>query len=180
MTDPQAGPICAECGDPQSQHKGGTGDCRRCEYGCARFEEVYVPAVHRPTPHLDRLKADLAQMAELRAEAVARVAEVARQRDDLRVGRDQAVERALTLAEENAALRAELAKHVRAVGRLIAERDAALLAPPKADGGRIYDQYAAYQCTTCGGRYRPFHNHPCGPLKPIRVTITYIEGAPPA
>lgn len=32
--------------------------------------------------------------------------------------------------------------------------------------------YDAWQCDTCGSRYRPFHDHPCGPLKPVRVSIT--------
>lgn len=36
--------------------------------------------------------------------------------------------------------------------------------------------YDAWQCDVCGGRYRPNHNHPCGELRPVRVSITERAG----
>ncbi|WP_328465483.1 hypothetical protein OHA21_43705 [Actinoplanes sp. NBC_00393] len=40
--DEFTGPACRECGDPQSQHKGGKGGCRHCELGCARYEPEFA------------------------------------------------------------------------------------------------------------------------------------------
>lgn len=39
----------------------------------------------------------------------------------------------------------------------------------------VYDEHVRHLCPVCGGRYRETHNHPCGPLVPVRVRITFID-----
>jgi hypothetical protein len=89
-----------------------------------------------------------------------------------------------TCSADRDRIKAELDRRVREVGDLakrvdeleqLAEfteqhvrdmQDAGVIPPVEIHG------WDAWQCDTCGSRYRPFHDHPCGPLKPVRVSIT--------
>ena len=249
---------CDYCGDPKTQHKGGTGGCRHCELGCARFVpsatapvdepqdlaglerdldelEATDPAVGVATARLDETVASIlakrnAELAALReaatcgwcdgtgvapAERFGRDADGAPMHDENQpcpegcevVGWLQAERNDAADAErELVTLRAELAQRAEALLREQAEHaktrqrlaqahhrlEVALVARDERAVDRISEHvakaaptvelsgYDAWQCMTCGSRYRPFHEHPCGPLIAVRVSVTTrTEGATP-
>jgi len=67
------------CGDPRGAHKRGIGGCKVPDCGCGKYQVPGMPREPeaRPTPHLDRVKAE-------RDELAARLADVERERDELR------------------------------------------------------------------------------------------------
>jgi 1,6-anhydro-N-acetylmuramate kinase len=93
--------------------------------------------------------------------------------EQLREGRDQAVDRALELAKELAEVRSAAGEKVRAV-----------LAADSAPAAEELYAYDAWSCLTesgCGSRYTvPDPDHRCGPLTAVRVSITHREEEPTA
>lgn len=182
-------PFCCEgepaFGDPNGLH---TFDCPVYQKNAAAMIERNRPAQPvraadldfawpdpgpaRPTPHLNAVKARLAAVErEMAAVDKAAGRDIAKPDEplvdrvaDLLRGRTEATERALELAAELKGARDE-------IERLRAAADGYLQARPAApDVVELYG-YDAWQCDVCGSRYRPNHNHPCGPLKPVRVSI---------
>lgn len=51
---------CGTCGDPQTQHKGGKGGCRHCEFGCAEF----APDVAAEAAEKERVLTAVAEVCE--------------------------------------------------------------------------------------------------------------------
>lgn len=113
---------CATCGDPQSQHKGGKGGCRHCEFGCGEFvPEVLVERVEpvsaeglagTPVHAADMtplITAEQLHAAETERDAARLALDGAREEiEQLRRGRSEATERALELAAELKGARDEL------------------------------------------------------------------------
>ena len=108
------------CGHPQSQHKSGKQGCRNCDIGCARYE----PDEAAQVAETERVLTAVAEVCEDQADR-ARVElgqpSTAAQLDELRRGRDEAVERALELAEGLASTRQELEQFRRREERIQAE-----------------------------------------------------------
>lgn len=93
--------MCRDCGDPKSQHKGGTGGCRHCELGCARFVpetpqdltgleqdlaelEATDPAVAEAAKQLDETTSAIVSASEQLRTTRASLARVERERDEAR------------------------------------------------------------------------------------------------
>lgn len=176
-------PVCL-CGDAKSQHRLGRRGCKALDCGCSAFEAVEAPinlstriiAEARPKTHLEAVKGErdkaergeqstsaqlrevereladvrnqLTEMAEMRAEAVARIREVAKQRGD-----------ALVRVTELEALLAHAEQYARDL------QDNGDVAPIEIHG------WDAWQCLTCGNRYRRDFQHEHA-LIPVRVSIT--------
>jgi hypothetical protein len=107
---------CGTCGDPQTQHKGGKGGCRRCEFGCAEF----APDVAAEAAEKERVLTAVAEVCEDQAEQA---------RGEL--GQQSTSARLREVERERDQIREDLGVARRDVERLAAERDAALLMPER-------------------------------------------------
>ncbi|GIF08702.1 hypothetical protein [Actinoplanes siamensis] len=148
---------------------------------------------------LDKVRGELTaarrqvnEAVEAEGIALERVAALRRERDEaraelesVRVQLDQAEARCRDIQDEElpaaideatAQLRAELAD--RADKLLLEQAKTAKLRRRLARinaAERLYDEHVRHLCRVCGSRYRELHNHPCGPLVPVRVRITFIK-----
>ncbi|WIM97818.1 hypothetical protein ACTOB_001372 [Actinoplanes oblitus] len=190
-------PLC-RCGDEQEDHKRKAAGCRAPDCGCARYEPC-APALSADASlavDVDALLAevrdDVDREAELRrdlAEAVAVRASVEAERDNLLRELNETSTSLFHARGHMEAYRTQRDQATEAIGQQgtrIAELEALLEQAEQYardlqdDGsvlpvGRVWDEHVRYLCTTCGSRYREFHNHPCGRLEPVRVRITLIE-----
>jgi hypothetical protein len=175
------------CGHPQGRHLLARRDCKSCPE-CTRFEPAELAGLD-VTALLGEVQAD----ADREAELAARLADVERERDEARRDATSARRRVNESTEAEALALEQAARSRRERDEAVAERRAeaerlgALLeqaehyARDLQERGiepaseRLYDTHVRYLCTVCGGRYREHHNHPCGRLVPVRVSITFIE-----
>lgn len=112
-----------------------------------------------------KLDSALLQHAKQLADVQAELADANRRITDLRKSDDLRAQLLRERAAEIESLRAQLEQAESYV------RDQHDTTP----GGRLYDTHVRHLCVVCGARYRELHNHPCGRLVPVRVTIAFLE-----
>lgn len=191
---------CATCGDPQSQHKGGRGGCRHCEFGCGE----YVPDETADAAETERVLTAVAEVCEDQAEkarvelgqpsASERLREVERERDEWHERSSHFEARVVDQLSETVKAQRELAAARQEIERLAEdvlqcglaldssreelEQLRADLAQAEARGPHVDDLIFAAEaqhCPPCGWT-SGYETHP-HPTIPVRVVIHRTQGA---
>lgn len=195
MADETTNPVCL-CGDRKSEHRLGRKGCKALDCGCSAFEVAelatggivtgLVPfppvgcVIEQPSTSA-RLREVERELAEVRAERdmVKAKLDAALLQSAAKVDAGQARVAELEQLLADAALKltrqkSEAAVEIQRLGLLLKnadERFTTLRSELAAAPVELYG-YDAWLCEVCGSRYRPFHTHACGPLTPVRVSIT--------